>query len=87
MMCTITGLKGWGRSGGGMAALDEVKMDKTAFDVVSLDDASDEREYWQSKTSAERLAALELMRQIVYGYDLATTRLQRILTTSEHPSS
>lgn len=67
--------------------MDEVKMDKTAFDVVSLDDASDEREYWQSKTPAERLAALELMRQIVYGYDPATTRLQRILTTSEHPSS
>jgi hypothetical protein len=31
----------------------------------------------------ERLEALEQMRQILYGYDPATTRLQRVLTVAE----
>jgi len=39
----------------------------------------DEREYWLSKTPTERLAALELLRQMNYGYDPATARLPRSL--------
>jgi len=58
------------------------KMDKTHFSVASLFDASDEKEYWLSKKPLERLQAMELMRQINYGYDPVTTRLQRILTTA-----
>ncbi len=30
-------------------------MDKTAFSVGSLDDESDEKTYWLSKTPAERV--------------------------------
>ena len=35
--------------------------------------------YWHSRTPQERVWALELMRQKAYGYDPATTRLQRVL--------
>ncbi|OAD22868.1 hypothetical protein THIOM_001310, partial [Candidatus Thiomargarita nelsonii] len=45
------------------------KMDKTHFSVASLFDAPDEKEYWLSKKPSERLQAMELMRQINYGYD------------------
>ena len=34
----------------------------------------------------ERLAALELMRQINYGYDPTTARLERVLEIVEFPS-
>jgi hypothetical protein len=59
------------------------KLDKTALSVASLEDGTDEIAYWQQKTPQERLAALELMRQIVYGYDPATCRLQRVLTITQ----
>lgn len=61
-----------------MDKLSSLKIDKTAFSVGSLLDPSDEKAYWLSKTPYERLQALELMRQIVYGYDPSTTRLQRV---------
>ena len=60
-----------------MAIDPSVRLDRSALTVASLHDPSDEREYWLSKTPEERLQAVELMRQIVYGYDPATTRLQR----------
>jgi hypothetical protein len=60
------------------------RMDKTAFSVMSFAEAADEdRTFWWSKTPEERLAALELLRQIHYGYDPATARLQRVLTVVE----
>ncbi len=60
------------------------KMDKSAFSVVSLEEAdSDEVEYWLSKTPYERLDALETLRQIFYGYNPTTTRLQRVLEITE----
>ena len=59
-----------------------LKVDRSAFVVTSLYE-SDEKEYWLSKTPEERLQALELMRQIVYGYDPATARLQRVLEITE----
>jgi hypothetical protein len=62
-------------------------LDKTAIVVASLFDDSDEKAYWLAKTTDERLEALELMRQILYGYNPATTRLQRILEVVQRPSS
>jgi hypothetical protein len=59
--------------------LAKTKLDRTHFSVTKLSD-SDEKAYWLSKSPAERLEALELMRQMVYGYDPARTRLQRVLT-------
>jgi hypothetical protein len=57
----------------------EFKMDKTAFSVVSLAEADDEVSYWLTKTPQERLRGMELIRQTLYGYTFATTRLQRVL--------
>ena len=70
-----------------MNAIDIFKMDKSALSVVSLSAESDEKEYWHTKTPQERLAAVELMRQINYGYDPTTTRLQRVLEVAQLTSS
>jgi hypothetical protein len=48
-----------------------------------LGEEPDDRAYWLSKTLEERLEALELLRQIHYGYDPTTERLQRVLTVVE----
>ena len=61
-------------------------MDRTALSVGWLHDESDEKAYWLSKTFEERLAAMELMRQIVYGYEYATApRLQRVFAIDGVP--
>jgi hypothetical protein len=66
-----------------MKAPDELmKVDRTVLVVTSLHE-SDEKKYWLSKTPDERLQALELMRQIIYGYDPATARLQRVLEIAQ----
>ena len=59
--------------------LNLMKMDKTAFSVTTLSEKSNDKEYWLSKTPQERLQALEMMRQINYGYDPATTRPEKVL--------
>jgi hypothetical protein len=69
-----------------MKPIDSEKLDKTSFSVTSLYDEPEEKQYWLNKTPQERLEALELMRQIIYGYD-PSTRLQRVLTITEMPSS
>ena len=61
----------------------QFSLDKTVFSVVSLFDPPDEKAYWLSKTPQERLEALESMRQVAYGYDPATARLQRLLEITE----
>ena len=63
--------------------MDLPSLDRGAFRVDSLSDESDEKGYWRSKTPEERLRALEQMRQMIYGYDPATARLQRILEIAE----
>ena len=66
-----------------MDTVDILRMDKTAFSVTSLFDESDEKAYWLSKTPDERLEAMELMRQIIYGYNPSTIRLQRVFEVAE----
>jgi hypothetical protein len=56
------------------------RLDRTSFSIHGLYEKSDEPGYWAKKTPQERLEALEQMRQILYGYDPATARLQRVLT-------
>jgi hypothetical protein len=60
-----------------------IRLDKTAFSVTPLGDRSDDRVFWRSRSTAERLEAIELMRQVNYGYDPITARLQRVLTVAE----
>jgi hypothetical protein len=68
-----------------MDKVDFVKIDRKAFSVGSLLEPSDEKAYWLSRTPYERLQAAELMRQVVYGYDPSTTRLQRVLEIAQRP--
>ena len=61
-------------------SLTSSKVDRSAFSVTPVDEKSAEDDrYWHAKTPEERLAALEQLRQIAYGYDPATEQLQRIL--------
>jgi hypothetical protein len=52
------------------------RLDKPRLSVAATTDPSDEKSFWLSKTPLERLEALEFLRQTVYGYDPAATRLQ-----------
>ena len=69
-----------------MNAIDTVKMDKRTFSVTSLFDEPDDLQYWLSKTPQQRLEAVELMRQINYGYDPTTSRLQRVFEVTQFTS-
>ena len=60
-------------------------MIKKTFSVVTGFDQGHEKEFWFRKSPLERLEAIELMRQILYGYDPTSERLQRILTVAERP--
>jgi hypothetical protein len=62
------------------------KLQRSAFTVTSLSDLSDEKSYWLSKTPYERLEAVELMRQIIYGYDPSAIRLQRVFEAAQRSS-
>ena len=72
-----------------MRAINTFKMDKDTFSVLSSFEEADEADkaYWHSKTPQERMAALELMRQINYDYDPVTDRLQRVLEVAEFTPS
>lgn len=65
-----------------MKNINNIKLDKTAFSVVNLDDDSD-KTFWLECTPEKRLEAIELMRQVNYGYDPTTARLQRIFEIAE----
>jgi hypothetical protein len=59
------------------------RLDRRALSVGTLSEPSDEKAFWLSKTPVERLEAVETMRQILYGYDPATVRLQRVLEVAQ----
>ncbi len=61
------------------------KMDKSKFSMASMDEPDDAPAYWATRSHAERMAAVEFLRQQFYGYDPATTRLQRVLEVVERP--
>ena len=61
------------------------RLDRKAFSVQSLYAENDEKAFWAQKSPLERLEALEQMRQILYGYDPATERLQRVIEVVECP--
>ena len=63
--------------------MDIPRLDKSIFSVGSLKEESDEKSFWSNKTPLERLEATEIMRQINYGYDPATARLQRFFEVTK----
>ncbi len=68
-----------------MALIDDVRMDRSVISVVTTGTPSDAKEYWKTRTMEERLAALELTRQILNGYDPDTMRFQRVLEVARCP--
>ena len=60
-------------------------VDRSVITVGSVFEESDEKAFWLSKTPLERLEAVELYREIAFGYDPFTTRLQRVLEIDEFP--
>ncbi len=66
--------------------LEALRMDKTAFSVISLKDEGDDKEFWRTQSPAARLQALELMRQVMYGYDPISDRVERVFTVVERKS-
>ena len=71
-----------------MSKIDDIvsmKVDRTevrVFDSFAERDTLD-REYWKSLTPEERLTALEIMRQIAYGYDEGQRGLQGFFEVAE----
>ena len=61
----------------------DLRVDRSAFSVVPLDrQERADREYWLGMTPQERLQGVEIIRQILYGYD-PSERLQRVLEVAE----
>jgi hypothetical protein len=65
---------------------DDRRVDRAAWSVVAMDAGDSDLAYWLSRTPQERLAALEQVRQTVYGYAFTPTRLQRVLEIVERPA-
>ena len=65
----------------------EYRMDKTAFSVAPLAEADDELGYWLTKSPLERLQAVEMIRQTLYGYTGSAPRLQRVFTVAQRVES
>lgn len=66
--------------------LDDARVNRLAFEVTSFAEAEKaDLEYWRSRTPDERLEALELSRQIAYGYDPTARELSRFFEVAELP--
>jgi hypothetical protein len=67
--------------------LDTYRIDRSSVVVKELAEPTNDWLFWQSRPPEERLQALELMRQMNYGVDSTTGRIQRILKVIELESS
>ena len=67
-----------------LAEIEKIQAIRDSYPITMVT-WSDANEYWQTKTMQERLAALELTRQVFNGYDPDTTRFQRILEVVVRP--
>lgn len=63
-----------------------LSVDKNVFSVTDLGDEAEDKAYWRAKSVHERLQAVELNRQVIYGYQPAATGFQRIFTVAEFPA-
>ena len=66
---------------------DWMNFNKTVLSTVSLKEKDNELEFWLSKTPQERVLAVEYLRQLIYGYDPSTERLQLVFETAEFKTS
>ena len=67
-----------------MKSANSIRLDRTAFSVSSIENAKrGSRTFWRDKTPYERLEAIEITRQMLYGYDPDTLRLRRVFEILE----
>ena len=60
--------------------------DRDAFSVTTLaEQGADAKETYHRMTPDQRLEVMEHLRQVNYGYDPATTRLQKVLEVAQLP--
>ena len=57
----------------------DTKINKKFFSIENFDNQKKDKNYWLSKKPSERFEATELMRQINYGSNYFSSRLQRVL--------
>ena len=71
---------GWSHQIEGMTQAGSATTEASAVRLLSREEAErEDRHYWHSKTPAERLAAAEQLRQVAYGYNAATARIQAVV--------
>lgn len=78
----------WRRYTSGMSVLvkqpiDELRMDRSAFSVVDLNEPDDAVGYWLSRPAEERLVELERLRRTFYGDAGVGEGLQRFFEVVE----
>ena len=59
------------------------RLDKSQLSLGSIDDHSEDKEYWQGQSAHARLRAIETLRRLNYGERATSARLQRLLTVAE----
>lgn len=63
-----------------VGAPEGLRIDRTTIRVTTLAQSElDDRAYWHAQSIAARLAQVERLRQLNYGYDPAAARLQRVI--------
>jgi hypothetical protein len=64
-------------------SIDEFRLDRSQFSVVSLTDPDDSLDYWLSRPVEERLQALAFLRRTFYGQAYASEGFQRVLEVAQ----
>lgn len=62
---------------------DTTKLDRSVFEIADLRSIGSDKAYWQSKTCAERMVAAARIREVLYGHEATTRRLQRFFEVAD----
>lgn len=62
--------------------LDE-RLNKKVLTVYNLKDDQGDQTFWLRQSPQDRFSAIEMMRRINYGQDIATARLQRFFEVAD----
>jgi len=69
-----------------LTPFESIRLDKTAFSVIPLHESdADLKAYWKAQTPHARLEALEFMRQVMYGYNPISDRVERVFEVIRRP--
>ena len=63
--------------------MNKFTMDKTAFSIGFVNDETDEKAYWLSKSPSARLEIIEFVRRINYSEAATSARLQRFFEVAK----